>query len=159
MAIFGDNNMRNFTDRHIDKSTDVTIDKEQNWYPLLMRQDNSYSIVKFTRKLKICSNVSNEEDIDIETGTPHVIFSWGTTFSSNGDIAYHGSNRSSQSVPLINRLNKQVTLNMSEIETFDFLSNRTLYSTYFTEYYCQVFKLPQAILNVKRHVIRVSLFV
>jgi len=150
--------MRNFTDRHIDKSTNVIVDKVQNWFPLLMTQNSSYSIVKFTRKLIVCSNETNGEDMNIEMGTPPVIFSWGTNFLSNGDITYHGANRSSQAVPLINRLNKNVQLNMSEIETFDFLSNRTLYSTYGTEYYCQVFKLPPSILNVKRHVLRVSFY-
>jgi alpha-tubulin suppressor-like RCC1 family protein len=153
IAIFGKYGVRNFTDRHIDDGTDVIIDQVQNWFPILMTQDAQYSIVKFTRKLKACSNQS----IAIETGTPHVIYSWGTNFALNGDIGYHGGmNRSSQSVPLINRLNKNVMLDMSEIETFDFLSDRTLYSTYSTEYYCQIFKLPQSVLNVKRHVLRVS---
>jgi len=156
VAIFGNNGVRNFTDRHIDDGLDVVIDKVQNWFPLLMTQSGQYSTVKFTRKLKICSN-SSSSSIDIETGTPHVIYSWGNNFSPTGDIAYHGgANRSSQSVPLINRLNKNVVLNMNEIETFDFLSNRTLYSTFSTEYYCQIFKLPQAVLDVKRHVLRVE---
>ena len=150
--------MMNFTDRHIYNAAEVLIDKEQNWFPLLMTQRDSFSIVKFTRKLTICTNLTNsEEDFNIETGTPHIIFSWGNNFASNGDITYHGVNKSSISVPLLNRLNKNVQLSsVTDLETFEFLSNRTLYGTYFTEYYCEVFKLPQSVLNVKRHVLRIE---
>ena len=88
-----------------------------------MGQNNSYSIVKFTRKIIICNNTNEYEDMDIVEGTPYVIFSWGNSLTSNNEIQYHGTNRSSTVLPLISSLRESVKLNMSEITTYDFLVN------------------------------------
>lgn len=163
-----------FTDRNIKSTRNRNIDKEQNWFSLLTINKDNYIISKFTRKIKICD--TNNEDIDIESGTPFVIFAWGESFSNN-DADYHGSNRGSKTVPLITTLNTKVNINMNEVEITDFRVN-VIYFLYFiffnilliniknknkkatiepmpTAYYCQMFKLPSDWAKEKRHLIRV----
>ena len=89
-----------------------------------MGQTNSFSIVKFTRKIVICNRTNDDEDMDIQPGTPFVVFAWGNSLSNNNDIQYHGANnRNSKVLPLIGSLREAVKLNMSEITTYDFLAN------------------------------------
>lgn len=83
---------------------------------------NNYSITKFTRKIKLCNNLGGE-DLDIEQGTPHVIFAWGTK-KSESDISYHDTtNRGSQVIPLISSLNLKVDLNINQLETKEYRVN------------------------------------
>ena len=110
----------NFTDRHITEDLKVLVDKEQNWTPLYAARINEYIVLKFSRKLKLCD--SSNEDLDIDVGTPHIIYAWGSNFVA-GDISYHGENRSSRVIPLISSLNEKTQLNMNEIETFEFRVN------------------------------------
>lgn len=83
---------------------------------------NNYSITKFTRKIKLCNNLGGE-DLDIEQGTPHVIFAWGTK-KPESDISYHDTtNRGSQVIPLISSLNLKVDLNINQLETKEYRVN------------------------------------
>ena len=112
-----------FTDRHINAFPDRTrhVDKEQNWFPLKVMVKDGYTIAKFTRKIKICDTTN--EDMDIEPGTPFIIYAWGDKFDSSNDAAYHGSNRGSKTVPLITSLNLKVDVDMNEVEITDFTVN------------------------------------
>ena len=123
MAWVKSNGSIHFTDRHIKASPDRNryIDQEQNWFPLLTTIKDGYTIAKFTRKIKICD--TKNEDMDIESGTPFVIYAWGDKFDGNNDASYHGTNRGSRTVPLITSLNAKVDINMNEVETTDFTVN------------------------------------
>ena len=110
-----------FTDRNIKTTRAVNVDKEQNWFSLKTIFKDGYTIAKFTRKIKICD--TSNEDIDIENGTPFVIYAWGDSLSNN-DAGYHGkSNRGSKTVPLITTLNTKVSVNMNEVETTEYRVN------------------------------------
>jgi hypothetical protein len=108
----------NFTDRHI-KDRSVLINKAQNWHPVSVTSKNGYLVGKFTRKIKICDKTN--QDVDIPTGTPYVIFAYGTKFA-NGDITYHDF-RGSKTLPLISALNNIVDIDMSTVKTADFRIN------------------------------------
>lgn len=112
----------NFTDRHVlDQRIIPTIDKTQNWFHLSTKIQDGYIMSKFTRKIKLCDTTG--EDLDIEKGTPFVIFAWGDTFNNN-DAAYHGaSNRGVKTVPLISSLNRISKIKMNEVEMIDFRVN------------------------------------
>jgi hypothetical protein len=144
----------NFTDRYI-RGRSLLTDTVQNWFPILVVAQNGYVIAKFTRKIKICD--TTDQDMDIDPGTPFVIFAYGTAMS-NGDIAYHGpTSRGSQTVPLISSLNTKVNLDMTGVQTVDFRVNASL-APYETIYYCQMFQVPNDWLSIKRHIIRVLTF-
>lgn len=108
----------NFTDRHI-RGRSVLVDETQKWFPLLVTSTDGFLVAKFTRKIDICDQ--SGEHIDIPTGTPSVIFAYGTNFV-NGDITYHDF-RGTQSLPLISALNSNVDIDMSQIETVDYRVN------------------------------------
>ena len=111
----------NFTERNTNGGTITpAISIKQEWFPLLTKSQDGYLISKSTRKIKLCDTTG--QHLNIDAGTPHVIFSWGSNFV-NGDATYHGTNRSSKSLPLISSLNKVVNLNMSQIEMTDFRVN------------------------------------
>ena len=116
----------NFTTRYVGAvPSRPNINPVQYWKMLKYSQQNGFTTAIFTRKITVCNASHN---IDIVSGTQFVIFAWGDSFSydaqSNKDIAYHSpSNRSSTSLPLISTINQNVTLNMSQIETVDFMVN------------------------------------
>ena len=111
-----------FTDRNIKTQKQLpTVDTVQNWFSLLTILKDGYTIAKFTRKIKICD--TKNEDMDIESGTPFVIYAWGDKFDGNNDASYHGTNRGSRTVPLITSLNAKVDINMNEVEITDFNVN------------------------------------
>jgi len=124
VAYLNQNGSVNFTNRYVGAAKSLPIiNPNQYWSRLYYNQQNGYTTAIFTRQLVIC-NASNS--IDIVSGTQYVIFAWGNSFSttsSSTDIAYHLSNRSSTSLPLISTLNKNIVLNMSQIETYDFIVN------------------------------------
>ena len=71
-----------FTDRHIIE-TDVLIDKIQNWFLISGEKKYGYTSIVFTRDIETCD--PNEEDIDIEEGTPRIIFAWSIEVPTAGD--------------------------------------------------------------------------
>ena len=101
----------NFTERNTNAGlVTPTINTKQQWFPLLTKTQDGYLISKSTRKIKLSDTTG--QHLDIDAGTPHVIYSWGSNFV-NGDAAYHGTNRSTKSLPLISSLNSAINLDMS----------------------------------------------
>jgi len=124
------NGTSNFTQRNTNKGhTTPSKSKTQKWLPLLVKSQDGYLISKSTRKIKLCD--TSGQHLDIDPGTPHIIFSYGSNFV-NGDAAYHGpNNRNTLSLPLISSLNSAVNLNMSEITLTDFRVNVKIINFYF----------------------------
>lgn len=113
-----------FSDRHTSPLRELVLDKTQNWFPLTVKMSDGYTVAKFTRKIILCDTTN--EDRDIESGTPFVIYAWGNT-AVTSDATYHGSsNRGSKTVPLITTLNAKVSVNMNEVEMTDFRVNVSL---------------------------------
>jgi len=104
-----------FKDSHTENSKTVITDVAQNWKRLFYSNTNGVTTVLFTRKLKICSQVGSEVNINIEP-TAYIIFAWG-----NGVPGYHGANRGSRSLPLLSALNGQaLKIEMNEVVTANF---------------------------------------
>ena len=82
----------------------MTIDEEQNWFPLHMETKSGYTIFKFTRKLTLCNPNPNDLDLNITSGENWIIYAWGENLQYN-DILYHGSNRGSLKVDLLKNPN------------------------------------------------------
>jgi hypothetical protein len=111
----------NFTERNtIAGKAKPSVNTQQKWFPLLTKSQDGYLISKSTRKIKLCDTTG--QHLDIEVGTPSIIFAWGSNLV-NGDISYHGFNRSTKSIPLISSLNSAVGANLSQFETNDFRVN------------------------------------
>ena len=111
----------NFTERNTNGGkVKPSISTTQKWFPLLTKSQDGYLISKSTRKIKLCDTTG--QHLDIEVGTPSIIFAWGSNLA-NGDISYHGFNRSTKSLPLISSLNTVVNLNTNQFETTDFRVN------------------------------------
>lgn len=139
-----------FSDRHI-SGRQVLLDEEQNWFPLNATFVDGYLISKFTRKIRLCD--ASGEDMDITVGTPHVIYAWSTVFN-NDDITYHGhENRGSRVVPLISSLNAETDLDIPKTVVTNYRVNTTI-PDIDTEYYCQMFELPEEWMEKKRHILR-----
>ena len=110
-----------FTDRHILSDGTVKVDSNQDWFPLLVKQVEGYTVSKFTRKIKLCDE--SKEDSDISEGTPFVIFSWNPKLEGN-DIGYHGRDKRGQrTVPLISSLNLKIELDETKLESKEFRVN------------------------------------
>lgn len=144
-----------FRDAHTDNSfiKSVTYDITQNWKKLFYLKANGKTTVIFTRKLRVCNpdQAPNEINIDIAP-TQYVIYAYGDAFLS-GTPTYHFGNRGSKSVPLLAALNQKITLNPSEIETYDYMVD-TVFKPQQTEYFCQMYKLPDSFETSKRHIVR-----
>ena len=111
----------NFTDRHI-VDRNIIVDFEQNWFLVEGSKANGYTSIVFRRDLQTCD--SKDEDIDIEEGTPRVIFAWNNNLPT-GDISYHGAKtRGIATVGLISTLNQPVVFTAQDnIKTYDFKVN------------------------------------
>ena len=112
----------NFTERNTNAGlVKPKINVEQKWTSLMTKSQDGYLISKSTRKIKQCD--STGEHIDIEKGTPHVIYAWSDQFS-NGDIAYHQTNRSTRNLPLVSVLKSiDDQTYFDNLETTDFFVN------------------------------------
>ena len=113
------NGSTHFSDRNTQTSRTLYIDKQQNWFPLLVTLRDGFTVAKFTRKIKLCDSTTSD-DMNVESGTPFVIYAWGETIVEK-DAFYHGTlNRGSKTVPLITTLNAKVNVNIDEVEITDF---------------------------------------
>jgi hypothetical protein len=113
-----------FKDSYVKKNV-VYSDHQQNWFPLMVKQQASVLVAKFTRKIKLCD--SNGEDFDITDGTPRVLAALGyDKFHPNlkGATFTH----SVQSINLINRINEKIILKSDEILIADFRVNVNILS-------------------------------
>jgi hypothetical protein len=114
----------NFTDRYIDQTSTVYIDKKKDWHEKSVTRDGQYLIAVFERKIKICDNSDalKGEDNQITEGVNHVIYSFGDVV--NGDISYHGPNqRGTKVLQLIGKQMETVQINESQLEKDDFVIN------------------------------------
>ncbi len=117
------NGIAQFRDAHTENALNPLYDTVQNWQRLFYSLKNGVTTVIFKRSIKVCNpdQPVNEININVEP-TQYVIFAWSNTFDNNLPT-YHGSSRGSKFLPLLGSLNKQITLNMNQVETIDFRIN------------------------------------
>lgn len=111
----------NFTDRYLVDHRAAKINSDQKWFNLYTAYRNGYLISKFTRKLKVCDPANHH--LDIIPGLNYIVFAFGSNFTNDGDIMYHGPNRGSKQLELISTTYKPVNLDMKDIKTIDYRVN------------------------------------
>lgn len=159
MAWFSPDGTENFVDAHVRPSGlhRPIPDTNQNWKKLFMKQENGFITVIFTRKNTICGQEDSEEVNLSITETQPVIFAGGEDFddAERSFPAYHGNvNRGSKVMSITGKLNKPVEIDLPNTEYHDFHVTTDLPNGLVTEYYCELFKIPNTWENKKRHVIR-----
>lgn len=128
VAFQNPNGTLSFTNRYVGPVESLpVINPNQYWSLLNYSKLNGSTTLTFTRSLVICNRAYS---INIVPGSQFVIFAWGDSFTTNSanytDIGYHSPvNRGSSSLPLISTLNSKVSLNMTQIETREFIVNVT----------------------------------
>ena len=143
------NGSYHFSDRHIfDKRKPPIMDQEQNWFPVIIKQENGFLKALFTRKIFI--NSRNNEDIDIATGSPFVVYAWGP--KSGNDIGPHGpNNRGQQGINLL-KIKSSSSYDPNVVKSLDFRINASLIN----DYYCQLFKHSDQFLSQKNDILKVE---
>ena len=128
------------------------MDDSQDWHLLASKEENGFTIFKFTRKIISC----DPHDRIIEEGSPFVIYAYGEFDPKPGsDISYHGtSNRGTRQAVLISgAINKEEVV--ENVETIDFLVENVIIPSDDTTYYCQLMKVPDSFTE-KRHIVKVG---
>ena len=141
------NGSYHFSDRHILDKRKPIMDQEQNWFPVSIKKENGFLNAVFTRKILI--NSKNNEDIDIATGSPFVVYAWGA--KSGDDISPHGPNNRGQFGVNLLKINSLPSNDPSLIKSIDFRINAPLIN----DYYCQLFKHSDQFLSQKNDILKV----
>lgn len=126
LAWFDADSTEKFIDAHVESNQHLPIeDKVINWKKIYMSQDDGFTTVIFSRKIKICQDKNSKEiNIDLMATQP-VIFAWGNNFKDITKTfpSYHGENRGSKVLAILGSLNQNVEMNMNEIDYRDFRVN------------------------------------
>ncbi len=124
------------------------MDQEQNWFPLSIKREADYLKAKFTRKILV--NSKSNEDLDVATGSPFVVFAWGKAPPAD-DITYHGpENRGQMGVNLL-KIKSHSLANPNVMKTLDLLVDTTLIDGY----YCRLFQHSNQFLEQKNEILKV----
>ncbi|XP_045191027.2 DBH-like monooxygenase protein 1 homolog [Mercenaria mercenaria] len=96
---FVSNNQGKLLDTYTTGHVRPTLDKSQDWVLLDSMQTGTDTVLKFSRAL----DTNDSEDIPIKPGVTHVIWEFTTALpQSPSDVVYHGPNRGSKDITLIN---------------------------------------------------------
>lgn len=83
-----------FSDRKLSRQNVLTIDSKQDWIPLNAFKKDNYTVLKFSRNIKLlCNNTNDLEDLDILNGNNTLVFMTGDLHNPNDDsIAFENVN-------------------------------------------------------------------
>ncbi|KAH3694941.1 hypothetical protein DPMN_082386 [Dreissena polymorpha] len=91
-----------FSDRHTNGHVMPIKDASQDWHLLHGEELNSFTVLKFVRKIETCDTT---DDITIPSGTTRLIFAYGLSDPTSEDtISYHGTTRGTKSVSLLSKV-------------------------------------------------------
>ncbi|CAL1540453.1 unnamed protein product [Lymnaea stagnalis] len=122
---------------------------KKDWQVLSGTEVGDVTTLIFLRKLFPCE----PKNLPISEGTTRVIYSYGPNDpSANNSINYHGYNRGSKSILLLNP--PMETPLPDDVTTVEFLNKDFALPGEDTHYRCRMFKVPD--LGQKHHVIRVE---
>ncbi|OXA56383.1 DBH-like monooxygenase protein 1 [Folsomia candida] len=132
-------------DRHaISRSTPI-LDEEQNVELIEAFENDTHTFIKFSRKLETCDE---EGDVAITEDTISLIWSFGAT----DDLVYHGANRGSRSVNLLDPQGPE-NPDLSKYKVWELRTVKAMPAAD-TTYWCTIHKSP----NVprKQHIVGFS---
>lgn len=110
---------------------------------------NGTTFIRFLRLNYPCDDYS----LDIVSGTVRVIFAWQDSDPINNKAKYHGSNKGTKSVNILNKESGMVEMPEDVLSTDVIAYNYTIPDTK-TTYYCQLLELPEV--DEIHHIIRID---
>jgi len=123
------------------------LDKKQDYNLVGSSESNSFTVLKFKRKLVTC----DKEDRDIPLGTNKVIYAFG----KDDALKYHSGRRGARSLNLLSYV-KNVPP-PKNAKHFDALSRNVLVPAVRTTYWCQALKIADLVtLSKKEHIVEVE---
>ncbi|XP_013915210.1 PREDICTED: DBH-like monooxygenase protein 1 [Thamnophis sirtalis] len=123
-------------------------DSQQDYHLEYAMENNTHTILAFSRQLHTC----DPNDKSLTESTVRVIWAYHEKDFKYGGQNYHGSNRGTKSLRLLNPEKNAVI--PSSLPYFDLANQNVAIPEQDTTYWCQMFKIP--ILHEKHHVIKVE---
>ncbi|CAF3565153.1 unnamed protein product [Rotaria socialis] len=138
-----------FQDRYASDFFKPAMDNTtENWLALRGRESNGWTAIQFKRLLDTCDPM----DVEIKSGTNVIIYAYGLTDPSVGDISYHQNRRGSRMIPLQSYANPPTENKFADLDYFEFRLNNSIVPSDDTTYYCKLYKAPTGY-SRKRHAI------
>ena len=92
----GDDYVGSFSDNKLtfglNNQTILMNDRKQNWLPMIVYQQDGYTVHKFSRYIKVCDQTETDEDVEIVQGQNRIFYAAGNDFNPNGQIALQSVN-------------------------------------------------------------------
>uniref|UniRef100_A0A8C6V7K9 Monooxygenase DBH like 1 n=1 Tax=Naja naja TaxID=35670 RepID=A0A8C6V7K9_NAJNA len=123
-------------------------DSQQDYHLEYAMENNTHTILAFSRLLHTC----DPNDKSLTESTVRVIWAYHDKDFKYGGQNYHGSNRGTKSLRLLNPEKNAVI--PPSLPYFDLANQNVAIPEQDTTYWCQMFKIP--ILHEKHHVIKVE---
>ena len=87
-----DDQTGHFSDRKYDSSANkLDLDTKQNWFILDAFKKDEYTVLKFSKKIRVCDDGLKNEDLDVSTGLVTLVYATGSTLT-NQDIQIQSIN-------------------------------------------------------------------
>ncbi|XP_032647488.1 DBH-like monooxygenase protein 1 [Chelonoidis abingdonii] len=135
-------------DYFTDANRALKRDSQQDYHLEYAMENSTHTILAFSRELHTCDT----NDKSITESTVRVIWAYHHKDMGEAGQNYHGSNRGSKSLRLLNPEKKNVI--SASLAYFDLTNQDVPIPDKDTTYWCQMFKIP--IHHEKHHVIKVE---
>ncbi|XP_035686300.1 DBH-like monooxygenase protein 1 isoform X1 [Branchiostoma floridae] len=147
------------TDRFAEGYFEPRLDAHQDVELLSGYENGTHTVLRFRRKLRPCDTA---EDREITEDTQRVIWSFNdldplenSLAGQNGPhVLYHGSNRGSKSIILLQKNPPTLDIQDSNILSFELTSSNVLVPEKDTTYWCNTMRLPR--LDRKHHIVKIE---
>ncbi|XP_005280343.1 DBH-like monooxygenase protein 1 isoform X1 [Chrysemys picta bellii] len=134
-------------DYFTDANRALKRDSQQDYHLEYAMENSTHTILAFSRELHTCDT----NDKSITESTVRVIWAYHHKDMGEAGQNYHGSNRGSKSLRLLNPEKKVISASLAY---FDLTNQDVPIPDKDTTYWCQMFKIP--IHHAKHHVIKVE---
>eukprot|EP00058_Branchiostoma_floridae_P016323 XP_002601811.1 hypothetical protein BRAFLDRAFT_279157 [Branchiostoma floridae] len=143
------------TDRYAEGYFQPRLDASQDVELLSGYENGTHTVLRFRRRLRPCDTT---EDREITEDTLRIIWSFNdvdpVALDGPDGPQYHGSNRGSKSVILLQKSPPNLDLQDGNVITFDMTNQNLRVPTRETTYWCTSFQLP--VLDKKHHLVKVE---
>ncbi|GAA6098113.1 DBH-like monooxygenase protein 1 homolog isoform X1 [Tachysurus ichikawai] len=135
-------------DYYADSKRNVHKDQVQNYKLLYARENDTHTVLAFSRKLQTC----DPDDREITGSTMRVIWAFHEEDVGPSGPVYHGVNRGKKSIRLLNPVSgKSIP---QDTASFDLRNVNVRVPQKDTTYWCQMYKFPD--MKKKHHVIKIE---
>ncbi|XP_068933477.1 DBH-like monooxygenase protein 1 [Petaurus breviceps papuanus] len=135
-------------DYFTDVNRELKKDPQQDYHLEYAMQNSTHTTIEFTRELHTC----DINDKTITESTVRVIWAYHHEDIGESGPKYHGSNRGTKSLKLLNP--EKTNVLSTVLSYFDLRNKNVPIPNKGTTYWCQMFKIP--VFQEKHHVIKVE---